>query len=573
MQSGRLFIDGNDAFTTYGAYMTEGALAEVVQWPALKDVDSVDWHEEDGEEYDLDNPVLDTREIELPLCVRSYDGLAALQDALSDGAYHTFLFELLSYTITLRLVEADISSRTSDGLYLLTLKLADDVPLNGYEYVAPTNDLGLSVTDDAQYWLDGVAMTDYGVRMLQGTLAEVTAVPDVKENMLRDIAVSAGVEYDGEAVTYESRDVKLYCLMRTSSAAAFLQNWNALLYDLTRSGEHTLTVGAVEKLLSCFYRECEVTEMFCDSEGVWCRFTIKLCAIAQEDAVLTYNVYQTTSVGETVKLTAKAEYFTSIIVDGEELQDGTVTGSLDYTFEDEGEHKVLLVTDDTTTTLAKAFYQCASLVRSVISVPFSVEYLSNMYRGCDALVSVDCSRWDISNVNDTSYMFYRCYALSDLDSGGWDTANITYMKCMFYDCRSLVELDASGWDTNGVTSMSYMLYSCTNLVRVNGILNQDCNESLSSMCRNAETIDELTLYDLGANEDIDMSRAFEGMSNWGRTTKGRASLVNTLITYSYNRATIGFDTLTIGLPPKVLARLSDDEVAAIVARGFVLEEI
>lgn len=277
MQSGRLFIDGVDVFTSYGAYMTEGALAEVVQWPALKDVDSVDWHEENGEEYDLDNPVLDTREIELPLCVRSYDGLTALQDALSDGAYHTFLFELLSYTITLRLMEADISSRTSDGLYLLKLKLADDAPLSGYEYVAPTNDLGLSVADDAQYALDGVDLTDYGVRMLKGTLAEITALPDVKENMLRDIAVAAGVEYDGEAVTYESRDVKLYCLMRAGSAETFLQNWHALLYNLTQSGERDLYVEALAQSFACYYKKCEVTAVYVDESGVWCNFTLTLC--------------------------------------------------------------------------------------------------------------------------------------------------------------------------------------------------------------------------------------------------------------------------------------------------------
>ena len=59
---GRLYIDGKDAYSEYGVFVTEGGYNGVVAYPPLKSVKSNDWQEMDGIEVDLSAPKLDTRQ-------------------------------------------------------------------------------------------------------------------------------------------------------------------------------------------------------------------------------------------------------------------------------------------------------------------------------------------------------------------------------------------------------------------------------------------------------------------------------------------------------------------------------
>lgn len=65
MITGRLYIDGDDAYKQYGVYVVKGGWNDLVAFPPLKTVPSNDWQEEDGIEADLSNPVLNTKEVQL----------------------------------------------------------------------------------------------------------------------------------------------------------------------------------------------------------------------------------------------------------------------------------------------------------------------------------------------------------------------------------------------------------------------------------------------------------------------------------------------------------------------------
>lgn len=61
------------------------------------------------------------------------------------------------------------------------------------------------------------------------------------------------------------------------------------------------------------------------------------------------------------------------------------------------------------------------------------------------------------------------------------------------------------------------------------------------------------------------------LDRWGiDTNENRQSLVDTLLTYSYDRATAGYSAATIKLHADTLARLTAEEIAAITAKGFTL---
>lgn len=269
MMTGKLYIDGYDAYTMYGVYITEGGYNELVAMPALKAVETNDWQEEDGVEPDLLAPVLNSKEIQIKFAVtESYGRYFSLIEQLSDGAYHTFDFSNIGRVFRLRLVSVMPSNRVDD-FALMTMKFADDFPLDGYTYKPPES----SLPDDDSYTLDGLPFSFYGVRLLQGTLSEITKTPDVKPNLLRNIKTQQGANYDPKQVFYKSKEVKLYCLMTADTLPRLWNNWNALLYDLTKPEERTLWVGALEQDFFLYYKSCQVTQFYTEGK-IWLQFTL-----------------------------------------------------------------------------------------------------------------------------------------------------------------------------------------------------------------------------------------------------------------------------------------------------------
>lgn len=286
MLTGRLYIDGNDAYSSYGVFVVEGGWNELIAYPPLKSVDSNDWQENDGIEVDLSAPVLDTRDVQLKIAISGlFSRFFTLLELLSDGAYHTFECASIGRTYKLRLVSQP-SLTAAKVLGTATLKLADDFPLQDYTYQEPQS----SVASYDDYTIDGKNFTTYGVRILSGTLDEIRKSPDVKKNLLRNIGTQSGATYDDQNVTYSSKDVKIYCLLRADSLTEMWRNYDALLYDLIRADERTLWVNDLEQEFSFYYKSCQVTEFYPDGK-IWLRFTLTLtftqdCRISDSDIVL-----------------------------------------------------------------------------------------------------------------------------------------------------------------------------------------------------------------------------------------------------------------------------------------------
>lgn len=272
--TGKTYIDSKDIWTTYGAYVTEGGYDGLAGFAPLKAVESNDWQEEDGIEADLSAPELDTRSLSISFAFVSspVDGMIK---ALSDKGYHSFRFsDLGDREFKLRLVSAG-SPEIAGNLRLMTLTFADDFPLEDYTYAAPS---GGFWWDDG-YTLDGVKLSDYGIRVLEGTRSEMEGVPDVKTAMLRNISVIPGAEYDGEGkVTFKSRDLTVRCLMRAGSMSEFWENHDALLYDLSRPQERTLYCRALSRSYMCYYRSISVEEFIPSAR--WMKFSLKLTTVA-----------------------------------------------------------------------------------------------------------------------------------------------------------------------------------------------------------------------------------------------------------------------------------------------------
>lgn len=293
-------------------------------------------------------------------------------------------------------------------------------------------------------------------------------------------------------------------------------------------------------------------------------------------------VYETTSEDETVTLMYKAEYFQSIVVDGEELQDGTVTGALTYTFAEAGNHDVTLQLIDNPTTLAQCWYNCTALVgvaADVFEGCGNVTNLQQAFYGCTKLLSADLSTFNslvyLGNNGSGYYGCFRgCSKLTEVTLPE-DCSSLKYADGAFYGCSSLTtppDLSACTALTNGQS----MFYGCSSTSFTVEDLDVTNLQNMTQMFNGCTGIRKLSLVGFGTFGGLTVTNTFYNVTNWGgedwilTEEEHLQSLEDTLLNNSYDREANGYSTLTVTLPSAVLARLTDDQIEAITAKGYSL---
>ena len=266
------------------------------------------------------------------------------------------------------------------------------------------------------------------------------------------------------------------------------------------------------------------------------------------------------------------------------------------------------------TTMNWMFYDCQSLSSLDVSNwdTSKVTDMSYTFHRCSGLTSLDVSKWDTSNVTNMKNMFQNCSKLTSLDVTNFNTSNVTNMEAMFSDCSGLTSIDVSNFNTSKVTNMGNMFYRCSGLISLD-VSNWDTSKvstwhsSIYGMfddCPNLRKVDGFLDYRAattnggGANwtfEKCSALRKFEvhnlgsinkqsnfyfmgssnGMALWGENTDdipdARESMINSLITYSFDRAAAGYTTTcTITMHSNAKARLTEEEIAQITSKGYTI---
>ena len=89
-----------------------------------------------------------------------------------------------------------------------------------------------------------------------------------------------------------------------------------------------------------------------------------------------------------------------------------------------------------------------------------VEDMSDLFKFCSYLKSIDVSNWDVSKVKSMRDMFNLCESLESIDVSNWNVSNVEIMEDMFYNCSSLKSIDVSNWDVSNVKDMHSMFKNC-----------------------------------------------------------------------------------------------------------------
>lgn len=212
------------------------------------------------------------------------------------------------------------------------------------------------------------------------------------------------------------------------------------------------------------------------------------------------------------------------------------------------------------TNMAEMFAYCSSL-RSVLSLDTSsAEDMDSMFYNCGMLESV--SRLNTINVTNMAWMFGGCSALGTIS--GLDCKNVKNTSNMFNSCKSLKSVGQL--DTQKVTNMKKMFSDCIKLERIEGLDFSSVTEVMN-IFYNCNSLKYIKVTNLGKSplSFINLSEA----GNWGvGSDENRQSVIDSLLTYSYDRASNGMEKATIRLSTATKALLTESELSDISAKGY-----
>ena len=237
------------------------------------------------------------------------------------------------------------------------------------------------------------------------------------------------------------------------------------------------------------------------------------------------------------------------------------------------------------------FTSCSSLSTIPQLDTSNVTDMSSMFETCSTLKSIP--QLNTSKVTDMSGMFKNCYELTRVPQ--LDYSSVINMSNGFNYCRALTtapdlnfesatnltglfsyssELVTVGnLNTPNITSTSSMFNKCDKLEKIASLDVKSVTSTTSMFSYNStSTLKYVVFKNLGQSSAT--SWDFGNIMKWGinddKYPDARQSVIDTLITYSYDRASASMSACTVRLQSNIKSSLTEDEIAQITAKGFTI---
>ena len=217
-------------------------------------------------------------------------------------------------------------------------------------------------------------------------------------------------------------------------------------------------------------------------------------------------------------------------------------------------------------TLERMFASCSSL-QSLSIEGWDVSKVTDMYgmfASCSSLQSLSIEGWDVSKVTDMYGMFSGCSSLRSLSIEGWDVSKVTSMERMFASCSSLQSLSIEGWDVSKVTSMNQIFYGCSSLQSL------DLSGWNLESCKNIDYLGQYNFIPKTLKLGTGFFKCPATKASLYFTTWTDASVRESLVVNSYDRKANGLPDFTLTLSKQTKAVLSEDDIAAMTAKGYII---
>ena len=203
----------------------------------------------------------------------------------------------------------------------------------------------------------------------------------------------------------------------------------------------------------------------------------------------------------------------------------------------------------------------------------NVVYMNYMFNGCESLEHIDISTFDLGKVTNFGSMFMNCTNLKTVifPDSATENCDIGYL---FSGCSNLEYAKIPDF----VPRFSIYNFANNNnkLIAVDGSISLKKYTSSSTFNNIFPTSCRRFVYkDIGYNS-THTSTSLSNATRWGietddvRTKGAKQSVIDSLITYSFDRAAAGYSASRIWIANYTKELLTEDEIAQITAKGYTL---
>lgn len=220
------------------------------------------------------------------------------------------------------------------------------------------------------------------------------------------------------------------------------------------------------------------------------------------------------------------------------------------------------------TRMYQMFSGCISLTTIPLLNTSACGDMGDMFSHCHNLTAIPLL--NTSACTNMHNMFSECYNLTTIPL--LNTSVCIDMGTMFSNCSGLTTVPEL--NTSACRTMQMMFTNCKKLEKIGGLdLTSVTNISNFFGFSNNTTLRYALFKNLGTPSNM-TSYDFSKATNWGVAdstyTDARQSLVDSLLTYSFDRATAGYSTCTIKLSADSKNQLTAQEITDIEAKGYTI---
>lgn len=226
------------------------------------------------------------------------------------------------------------------------------------------------------------------------------------------------------------------------------------------------------------------------------------------------------------------------------------------------------------TDLENCFSGCSALVKIVGLNLNKITYLKSSFSNCVKLTEIgDITSWNTVNLTNLNSTFDNDSNLDLSDKlKDWNVSKVTDLTQCFYNIGG-TSLDISNWNLQGSVKIfrtisgskleKILLFDCSNLT-------DNYSSNYSFIGAQTSTCKVFLLKNICTNSNWTAAN-FNLIPNWGTgSNEARQSLIDTLLTYSFDRATAGYSPCTLKLADNTKAVLTEEEIAQITAKNYTI---
>lgn len=248
------------------ATLLKDSYNDLLSFPSLKLQNKNEWAEEDGSEYDLENPKLNAQDVILKFHLPEIH-YEEFMMVFKGNTYSDFHFERIGKTFRLRYVSMP-KIECFRGIISVEVKMSNDNPFSEYIYTSPT-----LTTDNSNAYLDGKNLSKYGIRLGYVSKEEILGKGELKLPLHVQNNLINGMKVVERPLFLKEKVAKLKCNIH-QKIEDFFKGYYAFFYDLIQPKERLFTFeGTTYK---CIYKESKVTSMLLYNQNIWVEFELSL---------------------------------------------------------------------------------------------------------------------------------------------------------------------------------------------------------------------------------------------------------------------------------------------------------